>query len=261
MQHSQQSLYSDKEDKLIIARAEDAMAKAEKQYCVTTVGFLNPHQRKMIKDSLYLNSGNTDITAEFIGGYPEAERALLVFRPEFIEFTQDDVLSAVHISGRELQGLTHRDYLGSLMGLGIVRESIGDIVVFGDGAYIFAKERIGDYIIQNLSKIGRRGVKCTLCLCSEAKLPESDYKEVRGTVSSLRLDAVLAFSAGISRSRAADMIGKGLVSVNFETAVSVSRTMIQDDLMSVRGIGRMRIKEIGSLTRKGRTGITVLKYK
>ena len=104
----------DKEDKLILSRAEDTMKLAERNYSVKAVGFLNPRQRSLIMKNLY---PSRDIKAEFVGGYPDAERTMLVCRPEYAEFEADDILSVIHISGRNLENLTHRDYLGILMGL------------------------------------------------------------------------------------------------------------------------------------------------
>lgn len=247
----------DKEDKLILSRAEDAMKLAERNYSVKAVGFLNPRQRSLIMKNLY---PSRDIKAEFVGGYPDAERTMLVCRPEYAEFEADDILSVIHISGRNLEKLTHRDYLGSLMGLGITRENIGDILVESSGAFIFVKQEIADYITNNLEKIGRCGVKTLVCGCAEANIPKPKLREVNGTVSSLRIDAVLSAAAGISRGRAAEMIGQGLVSLNWEEINSASKQVEEGDLISARGVGRMRLERVGNLTRKGRIGITIVRF-
>lgn len=248
---------TEKEDKLLIAKAEDAMRSAERKYMTMTVGFLNPRQRTLLKKSVFVS---VDLSFEFEGGYPEAERTLCVFKPEYADFSIDEFISVIQIDGRDLDGLTHRDYLGSLMALGIVRENIGDIIVTPNGAFIFVKAHIADYILQNLTKIGRRGITCRACPCGEAELPKPKAKEVRGTVASVRLDAVLAHICGISRGKAVDLITKGLVCVNFEVVLSISYQIKQGDLLSVRGIGRIRISEIGGITRKGRTGILAERF-
>lgn len=250
-------MQTDKEDKMILSRAEDAAKLAAKNYSVKTVGFLNPRQRSLIMKSLYPEA---DMITEFNGGYPDAERTLLVCRPEYAEFNTDDVLVVIRVTGRDLGKLTHRDYLGSLMGLGITRENIGDILTEPSGAFIFVKCEIADYIINNLEKIGRCGVKTSVCGCGEAELPMPKIKEISCTVSSLRIDAVLSASAGISRSRAAELIGQGCVSLNWEETESSSKQVEEGDLISVRGIGRMRLDRVGGLTRKGRIGITVVRF-
>ena len=248
---------NDKEDKLVLSRAEDALRIAERSYSVRAVGFLNPHQRSLIMKNIYPDA---DMKASFEGGFEDAERTMYVCRPEYAEADISDIIKVIRVWGRELGSLTHRDYLGSLMGLGITRENIGDILVSGNGAFIFVKAEIAEYIINNLDKIGRHGIKTELCDCSEAELPEPKTKEIKGTVSSLRLDAVLSLAAGISRSRALDMISQELVSLNWEVVSSPSHKVEEGDLISVRGTGRLRLKEVGGITRKGRIGITVLKY-
>lgn len=249
--------HADKEDKLILSRAEDAVLICERKYQVKTVGFLNPHQRVMIKKNLYPFS---DVKMSFEGGYEDAERTLMVCVPEFLSVELDEIIKVIKVSGRDVAALNHRDYLGSLMGLGITRENIGDIIVSEAGAYIFVKAEIADYIINNLDKIGRHGIKTSVCECMDVEVPKPKTREIGGTVSSLRLDSVLSVAAGISRSRAAELISSAAVSLNFEVCESVSEKIEEGDLISVRGIGRMRLERIGSLTRKGRIGITVARF-
>lgn len=248
---------TDKEDKLILSRAEDAIGQAERNYIIKSMGFLNPHERSLISKNIL---PPPDITISFEGGYNDAERAMLVCYPEFLVPDKDEILSVIKITGRDLGTLTHRDYLGSIMGLGITRENIGDILVSQDGAFVFVRCEIADYIMNNLEKIGRRGIKTELCRCSDADIPEPKFKEINGTVSSLRLDAVVALAAGISRSKAAELIGQELISVNFETVTSVSAQVSEGDLISARGFGRTRLNRIGNITRKGRISVTLLRY-
>ncbi len=245
------------EDKIILSRAEDALYLSQKNYQIKTVGFLNPHERSVVIKNIY---GGRDIKTSFEGGYPDAERTLFVAMPEFLELDLNEIISVIKIFGRDLKGLTHRDYLGSLMGLGIKRENIGDILVCDDGAFIFVKCEIADYIIANLEKIGRRGIKTEICSLECADIPAPKTTEISATVSSMRLDAVLSAGTGLARGRAQDIIKEGLVSLNFEIIDSISAEVKKGDLISVRGFGRMRVSEIGGLTRKGRTFIKILKY-
>lgn len=248
---------SEKDDKLILSRAEDAVEIAERTYCTRAVGFLNPHQRSIIKRNVFPQAG---IITSFEGGYPDAERTLFVCRPEYAEDEADALLRVIVISGRDIGGLTHRDYLGSIMGLGITRTNIGDILVGADKTHVFVKAEIADYIAANLEKVGNRGVKCVICNRENADIPKPKIKEIKGTVSSLRLDAVLSLAAGISRGRAAELISQGLISLNWETAESVSAQVGEGDLISARGFGRMRLDKIGGQTRKGRLGVIIAKF-
>lgn len=252
-----QSFKTDKDDKLLLSRAEDAIRYSERNYCVKTMGFLTPRERTLIGKNIL---PPPDVKISFTGGYDDAERVMLVCSPEFLDADDNEVLSVIKITGRDLAALTHRDYLGSIMGLGITRENIGDILVSDFGAFVFVKAEIAEYIMSNLEKIGRRGIKTELCSCSEADIPEPKFKEVSTTVSSLRLDACAAAAFGISRAKAAELIGQELISVNFEIISSVSAQVAEGDLISARGFGRTRLARVGGTTRKGRISITLLRY-
>ncbi len=247
----------DKDDRLILARAEDNLFSARKNFCVKTLGFLNPHQRAYLLNNLEIG---TDTEVIYDGGYDDAERVLIVAVPEISFYDRDEFISVVKITGRDMETLNHRDYLGSLMGLGITRENIGDIITSDDGASVFVKPEIASYIDSNLEKIGRHGVKTVICPCSEADIAPPAFKDINGTVSSLRLDAVLSFALGISRKSASDLINSELVMVNFRQASSQTLNLEENDLISARGYGRFRVKSIGTLTRKGRISITVSKF-
>lgn len=247
----------DSQEKLLVARGEDTLALAEKRCYVKTLGFLNPYEQQVLKRNLARISG---MEIAFDGGHPEAERTMLVCYPDFLMPETSDYITLLECTGRDLAGLSHRDYLGSLMGLGIARENIGDILVSDERAYLFVKPEIAEYILQNLSKIGRRGVKIKEVPLSEAVLPKRDGKEVQGTVAGLRLDAVIATALSLARGKSADLIRNGLVEVNWETVEDVSREVKEGDVFSVRGHGRMKLSRIGGLTRKGRYGITIWRY-
>lgn len=230
---------------------------AEKRFYVKTLGFLNPHQRILIQKYVKAPAG---MELVFDGGFPEAERTQMVCYPAFCLPEPREYLVLLECTGRELAELTHRDYLGSLMGLGIVRENIGDILVGEEKAFLFLKPEIADYVMQNLTKIGRRGIRLREVPVSAAELPERPVKEVTGTVAALRLDAVLAAGTGLARGKAAELIQSGQVAVNWEAVQEVSATVKEEDVISVRGFGRMKLKHIGGTTRKGRIGITIIRY-
>ena len=250
-------IQTDKEDKLVLSRAEDAVLLAEKNYQVKIVGFLNPRQRVLIEKNIFPPD---TISVSFEGGYPEAERTIMLCMPEYVQTELGEFLTIVKFSGRNLSTLTHRDYLGSLMGLGITRENIGDILCNQDGAFVFVKTDIADYILNNIDKVGRCGVKIEKCSLDDTEIPKPKLREINGTVSSLRLDSVLSLAAGISRGRAAELIGQGLISLNWEVCESVSEKLCEGDLISARGLGRMRLEKVGGLTRKGRLGITIIRF-
>lgn len=245
------------EEKLLLSKAEDALRLAQKRYSVKTLGFLNPRERVFVEKHLFAPSG---MQIGFDGGYDEAERTLLVCAPDFLELNRQEYLNVLECTGRELGGLSHRDYLGSLMGLGITRESVGDILITETKAYLFVKPEQTEYMMQNLTKIGRCGIRLRLCSMEEVEVPLRATKDVDATVSALRLDSVLSVALGVSRGKSAEMIRSGVVMVNWEITEEVSYMLKEGDILSVRGYGRMCLSRVGGLTRKGRCAITVSRY-
>ena len=245
------------EDKLLLSKAEDTLRIAQKRYGVKTLGFLNPKERLFLKQNLLPDA---DMQLFYDGGYADAERTLLVCAPIFCTPEREEYLAVLECSGRDLDALSHRDYLGSLMGLGLVRESIGDILVTEGKAFFFVKPEQTGYILQNLTKIGRHGVQIRQCGLDEVILPTPETKEIHATVSSLRLDSVLAAAVNLARGKAAEVIRAGLVTVNWEPEEEISRMLKEGDMLSVRGYGRMRLSSVGGLTRKGRQAIMISRY-
>lgn len=245
------------DEKILIARAKDTLRLAEKHFSVKSLGFLNPHQRALLQRNVI---PPIDMTVVFEGGFSEAERTLMVCYPDYLQPEPEEYLSLLECTGRDIAGLNHRDYLGSLMGLGIVRENIGDILVGDTKTFIFIKPDIVNYVLENLTKIGRCGIHLCEVPVSSAQLPDRPVKRVNGTVAALRLDAVVSVGTGLSRGKSAELIESGQVAVNWETVQTVSAIIKEEDVISVRGFGRMKLEEIGGTTRKGRIGITIVRY-
>ena len=248
---------ADSDYKLLLSKANDTLRLAESRYDTKTLGFLNPSERMFLKDRLFIQ---TDMLLEFDGGYEEAERTLMVCRPEFAENNRDKYICMLECSGKFTEKLSHRDYLGSLMGLGINRECIGDILVLEDKTLIFSKPETAEYIIQNLTKIGRTGVKIKKCPITDSVVPRRKTKDICGTVAGIRLDSVISVATGISRGKSAELIKGGLVTVNWDQTDNVAMSLKEGDVISVRGYGRMCLSKIGGWSGKGRYHITVSRY-
>ena len=141
------------DDRLLISKAEDALKIAEKRYSAKTLGFLNPHQRNVICANVLPYS---DMKMVFDGGYDEAERTMLVCFPEYIVPKREEYMALLECTGRDIGRLSHRDYLGSLMGLGIVRENIGDIMVSEEKTLLVVKRSSAEYILLHKpEKVGK----------------------------------------------------------------------------------------------------------
>ena len=191
------------------------------------------------------------------GGYSEADRCIIGFFPDFMESdTSLFPLSVIKVTGANA---THRDYLGSLLGLGIAREMIGDILIEGHDAFIFLYDTVKDYVLFNLKKVAKYNVtvKEEENILS---LPQKKFEEVSGTVSSVRLDSVVSLFTKKSRGDSQSLINAERVFVNYSPCTSTSLKLKEGDIISVRGFGKMRLCSIGGETKKGRIRITIDKY-
>ena len=139
----------DTDDKLIVSKAFDTVSIAERQYICKTMGFLNPHQAAVVRREISRKIPS-DISVEFYGGYKDAERCLFICFPEYLEPDYDSIISVLEITARDIDKMSHRDYLGSLMGLGIKRENIGDILPLEDRIFYYKFNRSFSRLITHL---------------------------------------------------------------------------------------------------------------
>ena len=192
------------------------------------------------------------------GGFPDAERKIAVFgnEDEFGYSSQPPVkiLKVSPLSQKFADDLTHRDFLGSLMGLGIKRETLGDIIISDNCGYIFCLENMAKFITDNLTSVRRTSIYCEECeTLPENALPSPEEKLI--IVSSLRLDALISAIYNISRSKSSALIDGEKVFINGKLINTISKTIENDDTVSVRGYGRFKLTEILGDTRKGRLRI------
>lgn len=192
------------------------------------------------------------------GGFEDAERKLACFGDEnefgYAPAPPIALVKVSPLSQKFSDDLTHRDFLGSLIGLGIKREALGDIVITGNTAYVFCLESICRYITDNLIKVRRTSVKCeTVENLPENALPKP--KEKLLIVSSMRLDTGISAVYDISRSKSAALVESEKVFINSKLTDSLSKNIEIGDTVSVRGYGRFRYKDIAGGTKKGRTRI------
>ncbi len=207
--------------------------------------------------------------AEFVvyGGFEDAERAMVCFLPEYMdqesfllaESQQQSVLFCVHIqpvNSRFADDLTHRDYLGALMNLGIERDQIGDILTGEQEAYVFAAPTASDLMVKELTRIRHTTVKCEIVNPSECSI-RPELKEMSGSVASERLDAVLAFVYHLSRSEAQKLIEAQQVFIDGRCAFSGGYDLKSGSRVSVRGHGKFIYDGPSGTTRKGRLFVKV----
>lgn len=199
---------------------------------------------------------------ETFGGYEYAERQMVAFLPDALYYEYRYpicVLSISPINQKYAESLTHRDYLGAILNLGIDRCKIGDLIVQETDCLVFCQENMADYVEKELAR-----VRHTIVTVRRSKLEEFSYKpdlkERTGTVASVRLDAVLAIGFSLSRSKLVGYIEGGKVFVNGKLITNNGYRLNENDIISVRGMGRIIYGGVISETRKGRYFVHIYQY-
>ena len=238
-------------DRELIARVEDLYRRAQQKNQAAATGFLDPAELAQAAAALRTAPPNTWLAS---GSFPAAERQRLFFLPDYWEpefFPLDEYLTALRVSC-PFGEPTHRDYLGSLMGLGVKRESLGDIWVFPGYADVVCLPTIAGYLKENLTKVARFGVTVEPVPLHMVAAPEPVFTAVTGTVASLRADALTALAFGLSRTSAAEKIREGRLAIEHLEEANPSAPVSEGALLSLRGAGRARLFRVGGASKKGR---------
>lgn len=246
-------------DKFFYARLGDMVSQTEKNGVCNFSDFLDERQCADAGQWCLHNTGGLMYT--LWGGFPEASRRMLAVYPDYYQdyIMEDFPLVCLTFTYRKEDKLTHRDFLGTFMGMRLRRDIIGDIVV-GEGiTQAFVTDVASKLISTTVSKIGRTGVKCFTDRPFEMEVKQ-EFRTLSGTVASLRLDCVVSFATGLSREKSALLIRSDKVEINHFPVKSVSAEVRTDDVLSIRGYGKFILSESGELTRKNRIHITLKKF-
>ena len=248
------------EDRLALAKVLDKAEQASGRNIPAVTDFLSPQQRAQALDLLRL-AGISESAYVLQGGYEGAERQVLQFLPDWMEPESAEApIRCLRAVFREEEKLSHRDFLGSLMGMGIVREKMGDILVAPGSADLLVLDSIADFLLQSWTSAGRAKLRVSAIEPENLHIPAVQRKEVRDTVSSLRLDAVASSGFRLSRGKAAALIESGKVQLNWRECVKPDKLLEAGDVVSARGFGKFELSEVGGLTRKGRISIVLQVY-
>ncbi len=249
----------EKEDAVFKRRIQDLITLSDKRNCVLYSDFMNLHEQNILYDVLQKFSRSH---GETFGGYEGSERCMAAFIPPDTGLEPNWPIACIRIEPllkKFAEKLSHRDILGALMNLGIDRAKTGDIAVREQEAFLFCCEPLSEMICRELTRIRHTSVRCTVCR-SDGFSYTPELEKMRGSVASVRLDAVMAFAFGASRSSLISLIEHGNVFVNGKMVTSNACTLKQGDLVSVRGHGRFRYCDAAGQSRKGRTWIEIEKY-
>lgn len=223
-----------------------------------STNFLDPRQFELAEQALRKMPA---LSYTVYGGYPEAERNVLNIFPAQHKPKLPSVGALMVKWEGENDLLSHRDLLGAVVALGLRRDQVGDIIVLRDsGAAVIVVDSKTEYICANLLQVGRLPVICTPIEPDQLPLAKDDGREIKGTVASLRVDAVLSLGFGISRSRVVLLVKGGVVQVNWRPIYSPSIQLKEGDQVSLKGRGRLKIYAVEGETRKGRIHLKLKKY-
>lgn len=248
-----------KDELLFYKRIKELAHTAYQKGFVSYTGFLGLNEINIFYDT---KNELPPVETLIFGGYNEAERKVLCFYEKNIEETVKPPINIIKISPLNKKFsdvLTHRDFLGAILNLGIERNKIGDILIKENEAYVFVINTISSFIKEQLIKVKHTNVQCTISDCTKFDIAPT-FREMSGTVSSLRVDAVLAFAFNSSRSKLTEFISGGKVFVNGRLIESNSHIIKDDDIVSVRGLGKFIFCELQNQTKKGRLCIKIKKY-
>ena len=256
--------YKKIEEKLLISKLFDKIKLVEKQNKIQCTDFLTLVEVNLLKKVLeMINYKNYKI----YGGIEEAQRNVIIIFPEKLEdlveqskFNYNTILNCIRITTNS-EILEHKYILGGLIKLGLKREKIGDIIVYENGADIVVCNEISKFLLSNLQQLTRfKNFNIEIVNLDEIVKKEQEFKEIKIIVSSLRLDNIVSELAKTSRSKADEMLSQERVLVNYEQVSKCTKIIKENDIITIRGVGKFIISEIVGNTRSGRFIIIVNKY-
>lgn len=248
-----------KEEIMLQKRLIELSKIAYQRGIVTFSDFLNLNELNILH-----TIPKTELHSSYVtfGGYDYSERQMVAFLPDALCYEYVYPISILKISPLQKKfadKLSHRDYLGSILNLGIERCKIGDILVEDDYAILFIHQSLELFMLDELRRIKHTSVMTTIEDFQDFQyVPKT--KEIKGTVSSVRLDSLLALAFASSRSKLVAYIEGGKVFVNGKLITSNGYQIKEQDIVSVRGLGRFRFDEVMSQTKKGRYYVTIQLY-
>lgn len=260
----------DKSEERTQQRILDLANMADRRGIITYTDFMNLNELNIFHNKVEKVSC---VRWKLFGGYAKAERQLAAFIPDALYFRYDHKekqkddffdfpITCLQISPlniRFAEKLSHRDYLGAILNLGIDRSVIGDILIDQNQAYVFCMNKISDFLCDNLIRIKHTVVLCQRFSGAIQDIPIK-FEKIDGTVASIRLDTLLALAWNASRSSLVSLIEEGRVFVNGKCITSNGYYIKEQDLISARGLGRFVYKGVLTQTKKGRFLVRIEKY-
>ena len=247
------------EDKVLLAKLWDKINAGIRRNIPANTCFLSPRELELAR---FLFGNEPGLYA--FGGYEDAERKMLVYLPDYLEedslYEEGAPLVCLRATYFEKDELSHRDFLGALMGAGIARETVGDICVSKGSCDFFVTAEIAPYIQQNFLSAGRTKLHLDQIPLREAQIPEPEVKEIKDTLASLRLDSVISSGFRIGRSLASQYVSAGKAAIDGLPCEKPDKAVSEGMKISVRGLGKIKLVSVNGRTKKDRISVTIHRY-
>lgn len=248
----------DKDD-FLLKRIRELANLSYQRDIVTFTDFLNLNEQNMLAAQKLQQSG---VHVKLFGGYEHAERQMAAFYPNSLGFSWDYPIECLKITPKALrfsEDLSHRDYLGAILNLGVDRSVVGDILIKDKEAWFFCLNKMSDFFADNLVRVRHTTVLVSKVAEAE-EIPGPEFETISGTCASVRLDSLISLAFQSSRSSMVSSIEGGLVFVNGKLITSNGYEPKEGDIISVRGRGRFIYDGVSRQTKKGRLGVHLRKY-
>ncbi len=248
----------DEDTKNSVRKIADKANYVSKNYMAAVTEFTNPY----VADLCIPIIKNYNIKYKPFPSFLHGERKVFILYPEFLEdIDVNEFVTALRIFNKsKFKKLNHKDYLGSLMSLGIDRNKTGDIYVYDDYADIILHEDISDYIMYNLDKIGHNKIEVEKIKIDDVNFKEQEHVILNITSSSMRLDNIVKHITNTSRETASNMVKSGNIKVNWQVEERTARELLENDMISVSRYGRFKIYRHNGLTKSGKNKIEIKHY-
>lgn len=246
------ALAESQEERMLLVRVLDKLERGEARQIPVSTGFLSPREQALVRQIFP--------QCRFCGGAAGTQRQVACYVPEYMtleEYFANGPIACIRGEFYEEKALNHRDILGALMGAGIRRDAVGDIIVREKSCEFFLLTELTKYLLDNLTTAGRHHLQLEQVDPAMVEVPPQVMKELRFTVSSLRLDSIVSGAFHLSRGKTAEAIRAGKVSLNALICLKPDKLVEPLDEISLRGLGKLRFLEIHGQTRKDRTAVTV----
>ncbi|MED4401649.1 RNA-binding protein [Metabacillus fastidiosus] len=230
------------------------------QYSPKLTDFLDPREQEIAKAVI---GEKGEVKIALFGGTANTERKRALIFPDYYEEEENDFqmkLFEIEYPSKFVT-IEHRQVLGSLMSLGLDRSKFGDIRFASEQIHLVVATEIADYLRMNFQEVGRAKISLKELSFDQMIAHEEDVQEMSTTVSSLRLDVVVAAINNLSRAKVQTLIKHGLVKINWKTVDDPSFEVQEGDTLSVRGYGRSKFLSIEGKTKKDKLRVVINKQK